>query len=75
MSSTATARPTAERIPSIDVLRGFAVLGILIVNMQGFARISTAYVNPVSAGGFEGAEVWLWSFVYLFASPSGLFRQ
>ena len=63
----ATARPTTERIPSIDVLRGFAVLGILIVNMQGFARISTAYVNPVSAGGFEGGEVWFWSIVYLFA--------
>ncbi len=63
----ASARPTTQRIPSIDVLRGFAVLGILIVNMQGFARISTAYLNPVSAGGFEGVEVWLWSIVYLFA--------
>ncbi len=61
------AGPVTERIPSIDVLRGFAILGILIVNMQGFARISTAYVNPVSAGGFDGAEVWLWSIVYLFA--------
>ena len=66
-ASPATAGPATERIPSLDVLRGFAVLGILIVNMQGFARISTAYVNPVSAGGFAGAEVWLWSFVYLFA--------
>ena len=49
------------------MLRGFAVLGILIVNIQGFARVFSAYMNPPSAGGFEGAEVWLWSVVYLFA--------
>ena len=49
------------------MLRGFAVLGILIVNIQGFARVFSGYMNPPSAGGFEGAEVWLWSVVYLFA--------
>ena len=62
-----TPTPTATRIASLDVLRGFAVLGILIVNIQGFARVFSAYMNPPSAGGFEGAEVWLWSVVYLFA--------
>ena len=69
MSSPSAGRPapTAERIQSLDVLRGFAVLGILIVNIQGFARVFSAYMNPPSAGGFEGAEVWLWSVVYLFA--------
>ncbi|MCY3548091.1 MAG: DUF418 domain-containing protein [Gemmatimonadetes bacterium] len=66
-ASPGAAGPTTERIASLDVLRGFAILGILIVNMQGFARVFSAYMNPPSAGGFEGAEVWLWSFVYLFA--------
>ncbi len=57
----------AERIVAIDVLRGFAVLGILIVNMQGFARVSSAYMNPSSGGAFTGADVWIWAAIYLFA--------
>ncbi|WP_419859552.1 DUF418 domain-containing protein [Candidatus Palauibacter sp.] len=65
--SAAGPGPAATRIASLDVLRGFAVLGILIVNIQGFARVFSAYMNPHSAGGFEGAEVWLWSLVHLFA--------
>ncbi len=57
----------AERIVAIDVLRGFAVLGILIVNMQGFARVSSAYMNPTSGGAFTGADAWIWATIYLFA--------
>jgi uncharacterized protein len=44
----------AERISSLDVLRGFALLGILVVNMDGFAGpenlrsipLATAFVGP-----------------------------
>ncbi len=57
----------AERIGSIDVLRGFALLGILIVNMAGFARVPSAYLNPASGGAFEGLDMWIWSAIYLFA--------
>ena len=57
----------SERIASIDVLRGLAVLGILIVNIQGFARVSSAYMNPASGLAFDGAELWVWGAVYLFA--------
>ena len=57
----------ADRIASLDVLRGFAVLGILIVNMAGFARVPSAYMNPTVGGGFQGAEVWIWSAIYLLA--------
>ena len=57
----------SERIVAIDVLRGFAVLGILIVNIQGFARVASAYMNPTSGRVLEGADLWTWATVYLFA--------
>ena len=57
----------SERIVAIDVLRGFAVLGILIVNIQGFARVASAYMNPSSGRILEGADLWTWAAIYLFA--------
>ncbi len=36
-----------QRIDSIDILRGFAVLGILIMNISSFAMPSMAYFSPV----------------------------
>ena len=36
-----------DRIESIDVLRGFALLGIMIMNISSFAMPSMAYFSPV----------------------------
>ena len=36
-----------ERIESIDVLRGFALLGILMMNISSFAMPSISYFSPV----------------------------
>ena len=35
-----------ERITSLDVLRGFALLGILMVNIQSFGLIDAKYLTP-----------------------------
>ena len=55
------------RIASIDVLRGFAVLGILLINIQTFSMIESAYVNPTAYGEFAGVNAVVWGFTRLFA--------
>jgi uncharacterized protein len=37
-TATAGALPVGERIATLDILRGFALLGILIMNMPGFSH-------------------------------------
>lgn len=56
------AAPTAsqERVVSLDVLRGLALLGILVMNIQAFSMPLAAYVNPTVWGGLEGANYWVW---------------
>jgi len=64
MKSQPTA--TTERIISLDVLRGFAILGILIMNIQSFSMIGAAYLNPTAYGDFSGTNKWVWIFSHLF---------
>lgn len=61
--------PTAEpaRIVEMDVLRGFATLGILVMNIQSFSMISSAYFNPTAYGDLEDANYWVWYLSHLFA--------
>ncbi len=56
----------AERIVSIDVLRGFALLGILMVNIQSFGLIDAKYLNPTAMGELQGTSYWSWWFTYVF---------
>jgi uncharacterized protein len=57
----------AERIGSLDVLRGLAILGILVVNIQSYSMISAAYFNPTAYGNLEGANYWVWFLTHLLA--------
>ena len=56
-----------ERIQSLDVLRGVAILGILIINIQSLAMPVSAYLNPTSFGNLEGINYWVWILSHLFA--------
>jgi uncharacterized protein len=49
-----------ERIVAIDVLRGFAILCILPMNIQAFSMILDAYFNPMAYGDLHGANFWVW---------------
>ena len=66
---SATEGPVTDsgRIESIDVLRGFALLGILVMNIQGFSMIGAAYLNPAAYGDLSGANWWVWVLSHLFA--------
>jgi uncharacterized protein len=58
----------SSRIISIDVLRGFAVLGILIMNIQSFSMPTSAFINPVAYSDLTGINKWVWLLSDLFAS-------
>ena len=58
----------SERIVSIDVLRGVAVLGILIMNIQSFSMPNAAYINPDAYGDLTGINKWVWILSHILAS-------
>jgi uncharacterized protein len=50
----------APRYETLDVLRGFAVLGILVMNVQSFGLIAAAYANPTAYGDLTGLNLLAW---------------
>lgn len=56
-----------QRIVAMDVLRGFALLGILLVNIQSFAMPGAAYLNPTAWGDLSGINFAVWSATHVFA--------
>jgi uncharacterized protein len=76
MPERTEAAPTtdSERIFTLDVLRGIAVLGILLMNIIGFG-LPRAYQNPANAGGAQGADlaVWVMNSMFFEGTMRGLF--
>jgi uncharacterized protein len=52
---------SAERIVALDVVRGAAVLGILLMNIVGFGLHAAAYGDPTVAGGATGINFWIYA--------------
>ncbi len=55
----------SERSATMDAIRGIAVLGILVMNIPGFALPESDFFNPW-VGGYEGVDRAVWWFGRLF---------
>lgn len=55
-----------DRFVSIDAVRGFAVLGILLMNIVGMGLPGFAYIDPTFYGGADGANLWTWATNFVF---------
>ncbi len=68
----------SSRIESLDVLRGFALLGVLLLNILGFGMASIGYFHPfVGLGKNPELNYAIWGTVNLFfeGSMRGLFSM
>jgi len=67
----------AERIHALDATRGFAVLGILLMNIWSFAGPQAISDYPPAAADWAGAPLQTWALVHtLFeGSQRGLFSM
>lgn len=65
----------SDRHHSLDALRGFAVMGILLMNIIGFSMPMAAYVNPAAWGAVVGSDFWAWllAFILIDGKMRGLF--
>jgi len=52
--------PEDKRIASLDILRGFVVLGIFIINVNYFSTLPIERYNPLAHGDFTGLNRWIW---------------
>jgi uncharacterized protein len=64
-----------QRHISLDAMRGFAVMGILAMNIIGFAMPEWAYITPAAYGTDTLADqiAWAFSFIFIDGKMRGLF--
>ena len=67
MKSSLSPTKLNERIQSLDIIRGIAILGILIMNIQSFSMPGSAYSNPLAFGDLNGINKWVWIVSHVFA--------
>jgi len=59
----------------MDIARGFAVMGIVLMNVIAFSMPEAAYINPAAWGGMGAADIlaWVLSFILVDGKMRGLF--
>ncbi len=56
-----------ERNVTLDFIRGVAILGILLLNINAFGLPKAAYLNPAWYGNITLSDAWSWAVLDLFA--------
>lgn len=71
----ATTLPSLPRYESLDLMRGIAVMAMLLMNVFYFAMPSAAYFNPRAFGGMDTPNLIAWALSFLFIEDKmrGLF--
>jgi uncharacterized protein len=57
----------ADRYDTLDVIRGVALCGILLVNMEAFAMVREARYDPTISGDGSPLDKLVWLVTFLFA--------
>ncbi len=72
---TDAAAPMDSRFISLDVVRGIAVMGILLMNIVAFSMPQAAYFTPVAYGGTTPPDIAAWATNFIFSDGKmrGLF--
>ena len=64
---------SADRLVALDFVRGIAILGILLLNIVGFAWPEIVYVSPrAPTAPLSAADDWTWLTIFVLAD--GKFR-
>lgn len=65
----------SQRYLEMDALRGFAVMGILAINIAAFAQPQMAFVNPVISSHASNLDIvsWAANFILFDGKTRGLF--
>jgi uncharacterized protein len=68
LNQTGTVAPVAQkqRINSLDILRGIALLGILLINIVHFGLPWPAHINPIVTGAATEINLLVWKINSLF---------
>jgi uncharacterized protein len=70
MTEAAAPVGAGERVETLDVVRGFALLGILIMNIVGMGLPMAAYFNPAALGPPSETDLRTWFAVNTFFEGS-----
>ncbi len=66
MATNAPGFGSTDRIDTLDLIRGVAVMGILSVNIVDFGGPEQRYFNPLALGPSDPASLWVWALNYVF---------